>query len=87
MKNNSHLSRYELEVNGQMVYANYRLQANILNLDYVFAPEELRGTGAAGKLMDAIAQLAKKNNLKINPICGYAAVWLRKHKEYHDLLS
>ena len=37
--------------------------------------------------MEEIAQLAKKNNLKINPICGYAAVWLRKHKEYHDLVA
>ncbi len=87
MKNNHELSRYELEISGQIAYANYRLQANILNLDYVFAPEELRGTGAAGKLMEEIAQLAKKNNLKINPICGYAAVWLRKHKEYHDLVA
>lgn len=69
MKNNHELSRYELEISGQIAYANYRLQANILNLDYVFAPEELRGTGAAGKLMEEIAQLAKKNNLKINPIC------------------
>jgi predicted GNAT family acetyltransferase len=32
-------------------------------------------------------QAAKKDKLKINPVCGYAAAWLRKHKEYHDLLA
>ena len=81
MKNNTELSRYELEIAGQIVYANYRLQGNILNIDYVFAPEELRGSGAAGKLLEEIVQLAQKNKWVINPICGYAAAWLRRHKQ------
>lgn len=87
MKNNKELSRYELEVDGHIAYANYRIDANILNIDYVFAPEELRGTGAAGKLMEEIAQMAQKEKMKIIPICGYAAVWMRKHRQYHDLLA
>lgn len=87
MKNNSDLSRYELEINDHIAYANYRIDADIITIDYVFAPEELRGTGAAGKLMEEIAQMAKKEKMKIVPICGYAAAWLRKHREYHDLLA
>ncbi len=87
MKNNQELSRFELEISGQTVYATYKILGSVLNINYVFAPEELRGSGAAGKLMEEIAQAAKKDKLKINPVCGYAAVWLRKHKEYHDLLA
>jgi len=85
MKNNQELSRFELEISGEIVYANYQYEGKILNIDYVFAPEELRGSGAAGKLMEEVAQLAKKDGLKINPICSYAALWLRRHKEYSDL--
>jgi predicted GNAT family acetyltransferase len=87
MKNNTSLSRYELEISGLTAYADYRVDNNILIIDYVFAPEELRGTGAAGKLMAEIAKEASSKQMKIRPICGYAAVWLRKHREYHDLLA
>lgn len=87
MRNNQQLSRFELTIDGHITFANYRLDGKTLNIDYVFAPEELRGTGAAGKLMDEISQMAKKEGMKIIPICGYAAVWLKKHKEYHDLLG
>lgn len=86
MKNNKELSRYELEISGKIVYADYHLEGNVLNIDYVFSPEELRGSGAAGRLMEEVAQLAQKNEMKINPICGYAALWLRRHKEYGNLV-
>jgi predicted GNAT family acetyltransferase len=87
MKNNQELSRFELEISGQTVYATYKILGSVLNINYVFAPQELRGSSAAGKLMEEIVQAAKKDKLKINPVCGYAAAWLRKHKEYHDLLA
>lgn len=87
MKNNTSQSRFELEINNHITYANYRLKDKTLFIDYVFAPEELRGSGAAGKLMEEIAKKARAENLKITPICGYAVAWLKKHKEYHDLLS
>lgn len=87
MKNNNSLSRFELEIDGKICFANYRIEKNIINIDYVFAPIELRGTGAAGKLMEEISEYAKKNNQKLFPICGYAKVWLKKHSKYHDLLA
>jgi predicted GNAT family acetyltransferase len=87
MKNNQNLSRFELESQGHIAFANYRLEKNILFIDYVFAPEELRGTGIAGKLMEEICVFVREKNLKIKPICGYAVVWLKKHKEHHDLVE
>lgn len=87
MKNNTSKNRFELEIDNKIVFANYRKNAEVLTIDYVESPVELRGTGAASKLMQEIAELAKNENLKIVPICGYAAVWLRKHKEFHDLLA
>lgn len=80
------LSRYELVDAGHVVYADYSIEGDILNIRYVFAPESLRGTGVAGRLMEGVADAARAQNLKIRPICGYAAAWLRKHKEYKDLI-
>ena len=80
-------SRYELIEQGHTAYADYRKEDGTLYLKYVFAPEALRGSGAAGRLMEGITASARAENLKIVPICGYAASWLRKHKEHHDLIA
>ena len=82
---NSH--RFELNMDGQIVFANYKLESDKLFINYVESPVALRGSGAAGQLMEGIVQIAKDRNYKIIPICGYAVSWLHRHKEYQDLLA
>ena len=84
---NAAASRYELVEEGHTAYADYRKEDGTLYLKYVFAPEALRGSGAASRLMAGVTGFARSENLKIVPICGYAASWLRKHKEHHDLMA
>ena len=79
--------RYEIVEDGGTVYADYRRQGERLYIDYVFSPVELRGTGASGRLMTAVAQKARQDNLRITPICGYAAAWLRRNHEFRDLVG
>jgi predicted GNAT family acetyltransferase len=87
LRNNREQSRYEMEEGGEVSFADYRLQGDRLFVDYVFAPPALRGTGAAGRLMTALAADARKKGLKITPICGYASAWLRRSHEYRDLVA
>ena len=87
IRDNTTNSRFELEVNGQIVFATYQRQGPVLVIRYVEAPRLLRGTGAAGALMRGIAEVARSEGRKITPLCGYARTWLRRHKEYHDLVS
>ena len=87
VKDNPAKSRYELEVDGKIVFANYRRDATTLYIPYVEAPPSLRGTGAAGRLMEGVMETARAEGLKVVPICGYAATWIRRHGEYHDLLA
>jgi predicted GNAT family acetyltransferase len=88
LRNNREQSRYEMDEEGLTSYADYRLQGERLYVDYVFAPPELRGTGAAGRLMAALTADARAHHLKITPICGYAAAWLRRHHdEVQDLVG
>lgn len=79
--------RYEMEEQGLVSYADYRREGDRLYLDYVFAPVPLRGSGASGRLMEAVAAEARRNGLKITPICGYAAAWLKRSAEFRDLLA
>jgi predicted GNAT family acetyltransferase len=79
--------RYEIVEDGQVVYADYRRQGERLYIDYVFSPVALRGTGASGRLMAAVAAKARGEGLSITPICGYAAAWLRRSHEFRDLVA
>lgn len=79
--------RYEMIEDGQTVYADYRRQGERLYIDYVFSPIPLRGSGASGRLMTAVAQKARAEGLSITPICGYAATWLRRSAEFRDLVG
>ncbi|WP_068879240.1 GNAT family N-acetyltransferase [Phenylobacterium sp. CCH12-B4] len=79
--------RYEMDEEGLTSYADYRKTGDRLYIDYVFSPVPLRGTGASGRLMAALAADARAKDLKITPICGYAAAWLRRSPEFRDLVA
>ncbi len=80
-------ARYELDEQGLTSWADYRLQGTRLYIDHVESPMALRGTGAAGRLMAALSANARARSLRLTPICGYAAAWLRRSKEFGDLVG
>jgi len=87
VKDNPALGRFELDVDGRIVFATYRRQGGTLYIPYVEAPPSLRGTGAAGRLMQGVMDIARAEKLKVVPICSYASLWMRRHREHHDLLA
>ena len=87
ISDNAVRNRYELQEQGLTAYADYRRDGRRLYIDYVFAPAPLRGKGTSDRLMHGVAAAAREAGMKITPICGYAATWLRRHREYTDLLA
>lgn len=85
VRDNRELQRFELPVEGQIVFANYRRQPGRLVITYVEAPPALRGTGAAGRLMKGVAEEARAEQVKVLPLCSYARAWMQRHPEYRDL--
>lgn len=85
--NNQVEGRYELEVDGHIAYASYHHDADVLVIDFVFAPEELRGTGAAGRLMIHIMDELKEKDVHVRPFCSYARSWLQRHTAYHAMVD
>lgn len=89
---NTASNQYELPVEGETVFARYRRSQDeqgrgIVSILHVEAPVSLRGTGASGRLMQGIVELARQNNEKLVPLCSYAAAWLKRHPETADLLA
>ncbi len=84
---NTAAHRFELKEEGLLAFADYRLDGEKLILPHVEADPGLRGTGAAGRLMQGVLEHARAAELKVVPLCGYASAFMRRHKEYADLLA
>lgn len=84
---NTQRSRFELEENGQVAFANYHRNGLHVVIPHVEAPIPLRGTGTASRLMEGIVERARADGFKITPTCSYAAIWFRRHKEAADVLG
>lgn len=80
-------SRFELTENGATAFADYRRKGKVVVIPHVEAPDALRGTGAAGRLMEGIVAHARAEGFKIVPSCPYAAVWFERHPAEADLLA
>ncbi len=78
--------RFELAEAGEIAFADYRRDAGRLVIPHVEAPVSLRGTGAAGRLMEGVLSIARKEGLRVIPLCSYAAAYIRRHAEHQDLL-
>jgi predicted GNAT family acetyltransferase len=85
VSDNRELRRFELPVDDQVVFADNRRQPGRLVITYVEAPSALRGTGAAGRLMQGVMAAARAEDVKVLPLCGYARAWMQRHPEYRDL--
>ena len=81
VKDNPAQGRFEMVEAGQIVFADYRRDGARLIIDHVEAPMALRGTGAAGRFMEGLVVEARRQGVKLVPLCSYAAFWLRRHPQ------
>jgi hypothetical protein len=87
MIDNEEMHRFENQENGLAVFANYRDHDGLTVLTHVEADLALRGTGAAGRLMEDIVAYARNHSLKLVPRCPYAVAWFRRHPDAKDVLG
>ena len=78
-RHNPELSRYELEVDGLLAFADYQRSGHRLVIPHVETDPALRGKGAAGRLMEQVASTARAEGMRITPLCSYAAAWLKRN--------
>jgi predicted GNAT family acetyltransferase len=84
---NTDQRRFEIAEDGHRVWADYRIQDGKYVLRHVEADLALRGTGAAGRLMQAIVDHARRHQLVLVPRCAYAVAWFRRHPDAKDVLD
>ena len=71
----------------RQVFADYAVRGTTRVLLHVEADPALRGSGAAGKFMQALSEHARAEGFRMYPSCGYARTWLQRHPQYKDVVE
>jgi predicted GNAT family acetyltransferase len=85
VRDNKSQRRFELDVEGAVAFANYRLAPGNVIITHTETPRALRGRGIASELVKGALQLIRADGLKVVAGCGFVVDYLQKHPEYADL--
>ena len=86
VRNNTALNRFELEVDGQLAVAYYRMTPGVITFVHTEVPQALSGRGVATKLIRGALEMVRAQGLKVVPQCAFVSAFMGKHPEYNDLL-
>ena len=59
----------------------------LISADHTNAPDSMRGTGVALKLVEHMIADARADDFKITAVCPYVQAQLRKHPEWQDVMT
>ena len=78
-------SRFEMEVGGQLAVAEYRRDGDRMVFTHTEVPPQFRGHRLAERIVLFGLDVARRENLRVVPLCSYVAHVLQRHPEYRKL--
>jgi uncharacterized protein len=87
VRDNKAQNRFELEIEGGLAFANYRLTPSAVIITHTETPRALRGRGIASELMEGALQLIRADGLKVVAGCSFVVDYLDRHPEFSDLTA
>lgn len=87
VRNNQADSRYELETDGQVAVAAYRMEGGAVAFTHTVVPPELEGQGLGSRLVKGALDDVRARGLKFVPRCEFVAAYSERHPEVRDLLA
>lgn len=85
--NNEALHNFELIIEGNRAFIDYKLKGDKIYLIHTEVPEEMEGMGVAAALVEKTFNYIENNHLKMVPLCVYVAAFLKRHPEWNRLLA
>lgn len=87
VRNNTALSRFELDTADGIAVANYRLTPGTITFYHTEVPPQLRERGIASRLVQGALEQARAQGLKVVPRCAFVAHYIASHPEFSDLVG
>jgi predicted GNAT family acetyltransferase len=79
--------RYEATVDGLLSVCDYEIVDDQVVFTHTLVPPELRGRGIAEQLVRRGLDDARAAGRKVVPACSYVAVFIKRHREFQELLA
>lgn len=79
-------NRFVIYSEGSEAYVEYKMKDDTIDLYHTFTDPVLRGKGLAAHVVRAAFEYAKENNLKVIPTCSFVRSFVRRYKEYSELV-
>jgi predicted GNAT family acetyltransferase len=80
-------SRFEASFDGGLGLCVYRREGDLLLLTHTEVAAALEGRGIAAALVRATLDEARREGLRVRPLCSDVAAYMRRHPETQDLLA
>ena len=77
--------RFELTVDGQVAFLKYERKNDRLEFVHTEVPPALRGRGIGQSLVKGALEAARREGLRVVPLCPFVKAYLRKHPEAGDV--
>ena len=77
----------QLDVEGKVAFANYRLVPGTVIITHTETPPALRGRGIASELVRGALEMIRADGHKVVAGCGFVVDYLDKHPEFADLVG
>ncbi len=79
--------RFEAIVEGQRCEVDYQLVGSVMHITHTGVPRPLEGRGLAAALVSHALAWARAQGLRVQPVCSYVQVYIRRHPQWQDLLA
>lgn len=79
------MARIENKRAGVMTYL--KPSPEYIIIEHTIVEPEFKGKGVAKMLLNKVVDMARENNLKIEPECSYAAAMFKKLPDIQDVLK
>lgn len=86
IQHNREDERFESDVDGGVAFVAYIIDGNEITFTHTEVPKEAEGKGIAGKVVASALAYAREAKLRVIPKCSYVANWMKRHREYDDIL-
>ena len=86
VRHNAAAGRFEADVDGGVAHADYRMQGQVMRIVHTEVPLASEGRGIAAQVVRAALEHARRQGLRVQPLCSYVRNYMHRHPETHDLL-
>lgn len=87
VRDNPERKRFEIDLGDGLAIADYNRLSQAIMFTHTEVPPAHEGKGIARRLILAGLDTARRDGLKVIPVCPLFASYMKRHPETHDVLD